>query len=691
MKLGGFLARRNLRADRFATACMILGVALGTATVCTVLALDDNTRRVEQYRWNTNPELVVGASDTVRLVPLPRDGRTIVVKDAATDTHEDYQVMRSAIRLGSLSAFLVGALIVFFSLAVVIERRKREVALLRSLGATAPQVAGVFVREALVVGLVGAIVGFLLAFPMTLAAARLGITTTGRARIGWIDFPIRAMLLVSSIGGLTALLGVIPPARAILKLSVPETLRPRFLDGEAGRDFSRRTSGITLIVVPFMVLLYVLIRPFFREILPSLAFFVIEAGLVTTALLLLLVLVPDLTRVVGGLLGRVFLRGPAAARLLTQRRIEHQGHELAWSVGGIMLVFALLLSLHVSTHALKQEVTRYGAVALRGFGFVYTHKNRPVDRDLIAALPREVAIARYSSRTPVPNSVSAVAAEELRALAAATREPELIALAARFGPDSVILSPFMARRLGIIEGDHLRIESPTGTRTLEVVGVSDRVGFIPMLGTYRATKTYAVVEAASYPVLKPYAEPMGAALVLADPNATAEAPRDWPALFAGLEKPWWVTTESGVDYETARVRETDRDFFIFDIILGLTTLLAAVGIANQLVLAVHGRRREIALLRVLGMTALQIRKMLLLEGAFVGLLGGTLAVMLGVPLGLGSLAALQLVSTFDVRFELPPHYAVLTVVGAVVVAVLAALYPARQAANARSAESVHYE
>lgn len=690
MSLGGYLAPRNLRADRFATACMVVGVALGTATVNVVLALDVNTRRVESNNWTTDPDLAPAVSNTVELTPLPADGRPAHQVDAATETHEDYQVMRSAIRLGSLSAFLVGALIVFFSLAVVIEHRKREVALLRSLGATAPQVAGVFVREAAWVGVVGALLGLVLAVPMTLLAARLGITTTGRARIGWIWFPWRDMLVVSAIGAFTALLGVLPPVRNILRMRVPDTLRPRFLDGEHARAFGRRTSGITLIVVPFMVLLYVLIRPFFREVLPSLAFFVLEAGLVALGLLLLLLLVPDLTRYFGGLLGRLFLRGPAAARLLTVRRIERQGHELAWSVGGVMLVFALLLSLHVSTHALKEEVLRFGAEALRGYGFVVTFQDRHVPEVYLRQLPPELVVARYSGRTPAPNAVSAVSADDLRALARARRDPELIAIAERFGPSSVILSRFMATRLGLGVGDRLRIASPQGERTLDVVAVTDAVGFVPLVDTYRSTKTYAVVEAASFEVLSSFAAPLGAALVLADPAATAEAPRDWKRALEH-DRPWWVYVDSGGAYERARVRETDRDFFIFDVILLLTTVLAAVGIANQLVLAVHARRREIALLRVLGMTGPQIRRMMLMEGAFVGLLGGTLAVLLGVPLGFGSIAALQLVSTFEVHFELPVHYAVLTVLGAVAVSLLAALYPARQAAQARSTESIHYE
>src|SRR5687768_1479918 len=242
---------------------MVLGVALGTATVNVVLALDMNTRTVEARNWTTNPDLPVDTRTTVSLGPVRAGGQPAVTQDVREETHEDYQVMRSAIRLGSLSAFLVGALIVFFSLAVVIEHRRREVALLRSLGATARQVAAVFLREAVWVGAIGAALGFLLAIPMTGVAAIIGITTTGRSRIESIDFPWLEMVAVSAVGGLTSLLGVLPPLRKILKMSVPDTLRPRFLDSEHARAFGRKTSGVTLILIPFMLLLYGLMRPLF--------------------------------------------------------------------------------------------------------------------------------------------------------------------------------------------------------------------------------------------------------------------------------------------------------------------------------------------------------------------------------------------------------------------------------------------
>ncbi|HTN88910.1 MAG TPA: FtsX-like permease family protein, partial [Sorangium sp.] len=149
--------------------------------------------------------------------------------------------------------------------------------------------------------------------------------------------------------------------------------------------------------------------------------------------------------------------------------------------------------------------------------------------------------------------------------------------------------------------------------------------------------------------------------------------------------------QTGVEIEATRRKATGRDFVIFEMILGFTTVLAAIGVANQMVLALHARRRELALHRVLGMTAGQVRRMVLMEGALVGALGGTLAVLLGVPLGSAALGALRTVSTFEVEFHIPPEYGVLTALGATAVALGASLYPARSAGRSNAAESVQYE
>ncbi|WP_437547514.1 FtsX-like permease family protein [Sorangium sp. So ce367] len=691
------LALRNLRADRFGAMAAVLGVALGTATVNVVLILDVGTRAVEARSAVTNPDLPVFTDQTITLRGLRPDGQPIDAEDAQEETHEDYEIMRSAIRLGSLSAFLVGALIVFFTFNVAVERRRREIALLRSAGALPPQVAAVFVLEALLLGVGGAALGLLGSIPLAYLAAKAGITTTGRARIplNAIVLPWSAMLLVCGTGALTALLGVLRPVRDALRLDIARALRPRFVEG--GAEQRRRMRGVTLLALPFMVLVYGLLRPFFQESVPLFAFFVLEAGLACAAFLAAIVFVPDLVARLGALAVRLAPRRWAAERLLLQRRVEHSGHELAWSVGGVMMVFALLLALHIATTALKQEVSAWAGRALAPYAFLYPDEPLGHAERLLPRLPERLVAARFSSRTPWPNVAYAVPADELLALAEATGRAEPIALARRFGPGKALVSTMMARRFGVGPGDQLEVGGRAGTRRLEVVGITDELGYVHAAGAYRNLRTYAVIDASDFPVISPYVTAIGHTIALADPQTGAAAARGgsatppWAELLADVPRARDVRMQTGVEIEAIRRKATGRDFVIFDMILGFTTVLAAIGVANQMVLALHARRRELALHRVLGMTAGQVRRMVLMEGALVGALGGTLAVLLGIPLGSAALGALRTVSTFEVEFHIPPEYGLFTALGATAVALFASLYPARSAGRSNAAESVHYE
>lgn len=680
------LAARNLRSDRFGTIAAIVGVALGAATVNVVLVLDVNTMRVEAGAYASDPSILT-PPDTIGLAGFRADGTPVPPVSARQATHEDYEVMRSAIRLSSLAAFLVGALIVFFTFGVVVDRRRREVALLRSLGALPRQVAAVFVREALIIGVIGAVLGFVASIPMAYLGAAGGVTTTGRARIALATmvFPWSGMALVSAVGAATAVLGVLRPVRDVLRMDVPQTLRPRFLDQEGARLAARRAKGITLIALPFMVLVYALMRPFFQRALPSLTFFVLEAGLTCVAFLATLLLVPELVRRVGGSLARLLPGRAGPERLLLQRRIEHQGHELSWSVSGVMLVFSLLLALHIATFALKQEVVIWARSSLHGEIFLYpVIPGRQANPDT-TSIPKQRGVVHFSGRTPWPNAVQAVDSEELAALFEATGRQELASVARRMGPGRVVLTKMMARRYRVRVGDLLELSGRGGKKRLEIVAVTDAIGFLPYPTPYRIDKTFATIDVADQDLILPYANPVGVAGMFAPASrgAAKEAVRS-----AGVGR---FAVNSAQSYTDRRVRETDRDFVIFDVVLLLTSVLAAIGIANQLVLSVHARQREIALYRVLGMTSAQVRSMVRLEGAFLGLLGGGLAALLGVPLGFSAIGALKSVSAFEVNFRLPLHYVVITVLVAVLVALLASLYPASRAGRTDSAESVHYE
>jgi len=684
------LARRNLSSDRFGTIAAILGVALGTATVDAVVVLDVNTQDVEASEWASNPNLQE-IPDTVSIRGIDEAGQPTGDESAKEETHEDYEVMRSAIRLGSLASFAVGALVVFFTFAMLLERRKREVALLRSLGARRMQVAAVFLAEAAFVGIVGALLGSLAAVPLSYLAAAAGITTTGRAQIGLAElwFPVRQMAVVGLVGASIAVLGVLRPARDILRLEVANTLAPRTLGDGEGSKTKPGGRGMSVLILPFAVMVYVLMRPFFRNALPSLTFFVVEAGLVSLGFLASVLFVPGLTRRLGGALARLVPGRRSATRLLARRRLELAGDEMSWSIGSVMLVFALVLALHIATNALEREVTRWGETAIRRVVFVLPNGLGARVPKQLPGVPDTVTAVRFSDRTPWPNAVHSTKASELSVWAEASGDPNLVRITQRFGPGTTILSTLMARRHRVDVGGFLEVGGGSDTRRLRVVGVTDDLGYFPVRGPYRHSKTYAVLDAADHDLIARFSSP-NAAVVLVSPQHRGAVP-PWRELLADVPHDRRLRWESGSHFIEQRRRNTARDFIIFDLILGLTTVLAGVGIANQLMLSLHARRREIALLRVLGMTRKQVARFVVLEGAFVGLVGGTLALLLGVPLGYAAIGALEAVSAFEVDFAVSPLLAVGTVALSVVVSTLSSLYPATRVGKSESATSLHYE
>ncbi len=664
MRLIAQLVRRNLWAHKFATVAATLGVAVGIATVGSVLTLDLNTRSAEATSWDTNPDLPLSLSHTVRLVGLKPDGTPTRALDAKEETHEDYQVMRSAIRLGSLSAFLVGAVIVFFTFRVVIEQRRRQVALLRSLGTTKRQIATLFLTEAATIGMCGAALGLLMTPPLTIAAAIAGVTTTGRAQIHWLNFPWTTLFIVAAVGAATAVLGVILPMLDILRSDLSEALGPPRL--ESGSENSQR--GLTWIALPFCALLYVLLRPFFSEVLPSLAFFVFEAGLVCVGFLGVVVLLPEIVGRVGGTLVRLLpVQGPL--RLLLSRRFERARGAATAPVSSVMLVFALLLALHIMTLALKHEVTEWGEQgALAGSAYIVTTRgHRVLSEELVDQIPNTTIRVPFSGRSPWPNSLMAVQADALRAYASSLPD-DLQDDFDELGPGKIVLSSLMARRFNIGLGDTLEVTGRDRTAQLKVVSITE-AGFVPMIGPYRNSKTYGLLDAADFDLIAPVARPIGSTVLMR--LAQEPSPAD-VARFNQAARRRGAFFDTGSHYVASRVRETDRDFAIFDVILVLTGGLAALGLANHLILAVVVRRREIALLRTLGLLAKQIRRMFMVEAIFVGVLGGLFAVALGAPLGALCLGALKIISAFEVQFNLPLKYAVLTVLGAAGLSALAA-------------------
>ncbi len=125
---------------------------------------------------------------------------------------------------------------------------------------------------------------------------------------------------------------------------------------------------------------------------------------------------------------------------------------------------------------------------------------------------------------------------------------------------------------------------------------------------------------------------------------------------------------------------------ILYVLLALSVIVSLFGIVNTLVLTVFERTRELGMLRAVGMTRRQVRRMIRHESVITALIGGTLGIILGVILG-----ALLIARVDFIEFALPTTQIIVFAILTIVVGIVAAIFPARRAARLNPLEALQYE
>jgi putative ABC transport system permease protein len=122
------------------------------------------------------------------------------------------------------------------------------------------------------------------------------------------------------------------------------------------------------------------------------------------------------------------------------------------------------------------------------------------------------------------------------------------------------------------------------------------------------------------------------------------------------------------------------------VLLALSVLVSVFGIVNTLVLTVFERTRELGMLRAIGMTRRQVRRMIRHESVITALIGAVIGILLGLVL-----AAILVARVNEINFFTPWGELVLFLVAAMIVGVLAAIFPARRAARLNVLQALQYE
>jgi putative ABC transport system permease protein len=270
---------------------------------------------------------------------------------------------------------------------------------------------------------------------------------------------------------------------------------------------------------------------------------------------------------------------------------------------------------------------------------------------------------------------------DINAYRATHRRPPLV-------PGAVILSKTLAARFGLVPGDKVVIKAADETHKFTVLEISDEIGFFVGSGQYVDLKSYTLFSDGN-PVFTGGLEASLGRYAMAR-TARSDARYLTPSQIDALA-PYYQRAKHGRAQGWWQIREINRDFLIFDFILFMTIALAGVGVANTMLIQVHAREREFSILRSVGISRWQISKLLLLEGALIGMVGGAVAIFLGNALGAISVSFLDHFTLFDYRFRFSPSATLWLFAFAVLTCLVSAVYPAIVARSVSSAEALHYE
>ncbi len=587
----------------------------------------------------------------------------------------DFQAMTALI---AAIALFVGAFLIFNTLSMTVGERIREVGLLRAAGATRRQVTSFMLTQALVLGVIGSLLG--LAIGAVLAAAMVAyVGTIGSVALQRPALPPEAFVVGFLVGLMVTLAAAIEPTRRAGRIQPVEALKIRLDLPSAQRARLRWLAAVFIAVA----LVGVIVWPRGAD-----GAGVIQALLVYAILLIATMLIPFVLPATARIAGVPFAILFRFEERLARSSVVRDKSRTTLTLGGLTVGLAMIVALGAVGQHARAAASAWIAGVIPG-ELVMT-SIRPIGSQEGVAEALALAVPGVERVSPIGtfeialNGVRTDAAAVVGADMATdgrlafTAGDRAAALAALDAGGAAILPAALATRLRLSVGQTIALPTADGrTLDLHIAGIVERSlpgssGEAVLVGWSDATKALGLAGADAFAVrFVPDAPP-------AARDALRTAARAYALEIVPLDRIGGAISDA-----LARI------FGLFDALAIVAVLIATLGVVNTLTMNVVERVREIGLLRAVGMTRRQVWRSVAVEAGILGLAGAILGIVVG--LAVGAAMALLAGGRLDVAADVPWPTVGLTLVLGVIVAMLAAAYPAHLASRLSIVRAVRYQ
>ena len=625
----------------------------------------------------TSPAQLVRAIKPLLSTDLQVKDSAKQAKDDAKNLNDGMAMVRWVLLGFGAIALLVGAFVIFNTLSITVAQRTREFATLRTLGASRKQVMRSVRLEGLVIGFVASVIGLVsglgIAKGMTALFSALGVDLP---EAGAVIAPhtITISLIVGT--GVTLLASILPARRATRVPPIAAVREGAVLPTSRFANHSAK-AGVGVLLASLAAITVAMFANGVSGALVALLLVPGVLGVFMGIALLAPRLVQPLARVVGLPARRA---GGVAGEIASANAVRNPGRTASTAAAlmiGLTLVTVVAVlgaGINAGTKAAVTKQVHADYVIDGGGGMPF----RASEGDELAAIPGVRAASHVRSDDAIVQG---------KQLTISGIDPATIARFYTFnwstgsnrtlgelGTDGAIVTKTYAEAKHVTVGSKLSIKSPKGERGSVVVrGVYDPPEASPLLADVLVTqKAFDSV----------YSQPKNSFTFLsADAGSAA-------AIKAAADGYGDAKYHTGAAYPKDATKDMATVLAMLYVLLGFSVIVSLFGMVNTMVLSVFERTREIGMLRTIGMTRRQARRMIRHESVITALIGTALG--LGLGLFLAGLVT-KAVDMEGLPFSVPvPTLAAFTLV-AVLAGIGAAILPARRASRLNVLEALQYE